>query len=52
VKDGRYVVGVAFGWDAAVKETQRPMYRKTAFSWIGLFSRKAKKPSLANVRSR
>ncbi len=52
VQDGRHMVGVAFGWHAAVKETQQPMFRKTAFSWIGLFSRKAKTRSLVPSRAR
>jgi hypothetical protein len=52
VEDGRHLVGVAFGWHAAVKETPRPMYRKTAFSWIGLFSRKARTPSRVPMRTR
>jgi hypothetical protein len=52
VEAGRHVVGVAFGWHAAVKETPQPMYRKTAFSWIGLFSRKAKTTSLVSSRAR
>jgi hypothetical protein len=52
VEDGRHVVGVAFGWHAAVKDTPRPMYHKTTFSWIGLFSRKSKTPSLVPLRTR
>jgi hypothetical protein len=52
VEGGRHVVGVAFGWHAAVKQTPQPMYQKTAFSWIGLFSRKAKTPSLVPLRAR
>jgi hypothetical protein len=52
IEDGRYLIGVAFGWHAAVRETPRPMYRKTAFSWLGLLSRKAKTPSLAALRTR
>jgi hypothetical protein len=49
---GRHVVGVTFGWHAAVKDGPRPIYQKTAFSWFGLFSRNAQAPRVARTRSR
>jgi PilZ domain len=51
-ESGRYMVGVAFGWHAAVRENPRPIYRKTVFGWFGLFGRKAKTPSAISVRPR
>jgi hypothetical protein len=42
-ESGRSVVGVAFGWDAAVSAGSRPNLPKVkSRSWFGLFSRKAK----------
>jgi len=39
---GSYAVGVAFGWDAAMKEVARPVSRKTGLlSWFRSFWSKA-----------
>ena len=50
---GQSVVGVAFGWDAAVKESPRQADpKKMSWWWSGLFSRKAKHPRTAVSRKR
>jgi hypothetical protein len=49
---GRHVIGVVFGWHAAVKDGPQPLYRKTAHKWLGFFSRKPKVASLALSRKR
>jgi hypothetical protein len=49
---GRHVIGVVFGWHAAVKDGPQPLFRKTARNWFGLFSRKPKTMSLAIARKR
>ena len=36
----RYSIGVAFGWEAAVKDNPRPVSRKARFAWFGLLGRK------------
>ncbi len=40
----RYSIGVAFGWEAAVKDTPRPISRKAGFAWFGLLGRKEPSP--------
>jgi hypothetical protein len=48
---GKSIVGIAFGWDAAVQERSRPAaHQKPRRSWLGLVSRKAK--ALGSVFSR
>jgi PilZ domain len=49
---GRQVIGVVFGWHAAVKDGPQPLFRKTAHKWFGLFSRKPKTTSVAVARKR
>jgi PilZ domain len=50
IEAGRHVIGVVFGWHAAVKDGPQPLYRKTAQKWFGLFSRKSKVASLGLSR--
>lgn len=51
--DGRgHVVGVTFGWHAAVKDGPRLIRKKTKFSWLGLFTRVAKTPAVPSARTR
>ncbi len=47
---GRHVIGVVFGWHAAVKDGPQPLYRKTSQKWFGLFSRKPRLAPLALSR--
>lgn len=46
----RYLIGVAFGWHAAVKDAAQPLYRKTARTWFGFFSRIPSATSPASKR--
>jgi PilZ domain len=47
---GRHVVGVVFGWHAAVKDGPQPLLRKSRHKWFGLFARRTKVASLALSR--
>ena len=50
VDGGRYVIGVAFGWHAAVKDAAQPLFRKSARTWFGFFSRRPRETSPASKR--